>query len=81
MEIKLIKDWKRKGGKVVKKNTTLIVTNDLARSLIKNKIAKQQRDGLVSLMNAIGKKKEPVAESKQGYRKSKKKTNFNKEED
>ena len=49
MEIKLIKDWKR-GKKVVKKNTTLLVTKELGRSLIKKKIAKEVKDVLFSFM-------------------------------
>ena len=66
MEIRLIKDWKRKRG-TVKKGTTLIVTNDVARDLIKKKIAKEVRDGFIKLFKAS--RAEPETESKQGYQK------------
>ena len=49
MEIKLIKDWKR-GGKVRKKGTSFFVTNELGKSLIKKKIAKEVKDVLFSFL-------------------------------
>jgi len=49
MEIKLIKDWKR-GGKVRKKGTVLYVTNELGKSLIKRKIARDIKNALFSFL-------------------------------
>ena len=70
MEIKLIKNWQRR-NKIIRKGEVLEVTMDLGRDLIKKKIAKRHKDGLIALAAALmNKDKEPLIESKQGYRKS-----------
>jgi len=72
MEIVLIKDWMRDRG-TIKKGKELEVTNDLGRWLIKQRIAKKKRNGLISLTKAAFKKSDVEPKTKQEHRKTKKK--------